>query len=102
MKIAAPIYAAIFCILFFGINGVCQDEPVRGETNLVSINVAVADAEGKPVSGLSRDQFKVLDNNVGQEIEQFSTQGAGVTFGNVNDMHPTTSERTAAVLDGLR
>lgn len=97
----------LVCILFaliFPGTGLGQDEgaPIRVETDLVSINVAVIDGLGKPVTGLSREQFEIYDNRVKQEIENFSGETAGVTFGIVYDMHPTTDVRTNSVLNGLR
>ena len=78
------------------------DVPVRIETELVSVNVAVLDGGGKPVAGISQAQFEIYDNDVKQEIENFWTASAGVTYGIVYDMHPTTEQRTNAVLNGLR
>lgn len=81
-----------------------QDEDtVRIGTNVVSVNVAVSDANGNPVKGLTRSQFQIFDDRVEQEIAHFSPSGeAGVTFGIVYDMHPTTADRTRAVVNGLR
>jgi VWFA-related protein len=91
-------------ILVFSANRFAQDEEkaVRVETELVSINVAVIDGVGKPVAGLSQSQFEIYDNRVKQKIEHFSSVSAGVTYGIVYDMHPTTEQRTNAVLNGLR
>ena len=79
-----------------------EDRPVNVETELVSINVGVIDGVGKPVEGLSQAQFEIYDNRVKQKIEHFSSASAGVSYGIVYDMHPTTDQRTNAVLNGLR
>ena len=81
-----------------------QDEaPVRIGTDVVSVNVAINDANGNPVKSLTRSQFQIFDDSVEQEIAYFSPNGsAGVTFGIVYDMHPTTPDRTRAVVNGLR
>ena len=94
----------LFLIFVFSANVFPQDEakPVRVETELVSINVAVIDGVGKPVAGLSQSQFEIYDNRIKQKIEYFSSASAGITFGIVYDMHPTTTQRTNAVLNGLR
>jgi VWFA-related protein len=94
----------IFSILFFSIEGLGQDEDtaVRVDTELVTVNVAIADANGKPVIGLSQTQFQIFDNRIEQKIEHFKNQSSGVSFGIVYDMHPTTDEKTNAVLNGLR
>ena len=91
-------------IFVFMPTGFAQDEDkaVRVETELVSINVGVVDGVGKPVAGLSQSQFEIYDNRVKQKIEHFSSASAGITYGIVYDMHPTTEQRTKSVLNGLR
>ena len=79
-----------------------QDEVIRVETDLVMTNVAVRDAKGKPVKGLRQEQFEIFDNRTKQQIAHFSAEDAPVSFGIVYDMHPTTEDRTNAVLDSLR
>ena len=80
-----------------------QDEkPIRVETNLVNVNVAVRNEKGDFVENLKKEQFDVFDNNRKQQIEYFSAEDAPVSFGIVYDLHPTTDERTIAVLESLR
>ncbi len=79
-----------------------QDEPIRVETDLVTVNVALTDKQGKPVKGLRQEQFEVFDNKTKQQISHFSAEDASVSYGIVYDMHPTTIERTTAVLESLR
>ncbi len=79
-----------------------QDKPILVETNLVTVNVALTDKQGKSVKGLRQEQFEVFDNKLKQQISHFSAENASVSFGIVYDMHPTTIERTTAVLDSLR
>lgn len=79
-----------------------QDEIIKVETNLVTVNVALRDKQGKFVTGLRPEQFEVFDNQSKQQISHFSAEEAAVSYGIVYDMHPTTDERAAAVLDSLR
>lgn len=104
MKSSTTALISCLLILVFSANGLAQDEDkaVRVETELVSINVGVIDGVGKPVAGLSQHQFEIYDNRVKQKIEHFSSASAGITYGIVYDMHPTTEQRTNAVLNGLR
>ena len=50
----------------------------------------------------AKGKFEIFDNSKKQEIEYFSAGDAPVSFGIVYDMHPTTEERTTAVLESLR
>jgi VWFA-related protein len=79
-----------------------QDELIRVDTDLVTVNVAVTDSKGKPVSGLRQEQFEIFDDKTKQQISHFSAEESPVIYGIVYDMHPTTAARTAAVLDSLR
>ena len=103
MKTITAIMFLLSVLLFvIDVPGQDEDKPVRVETELVSVNVAVADGNGKPVLGLTRSNFQIFDDRVEQKIEHFSNVSSGVSFGIVYDMHPTTDERTNAVLNGLR
>src|SRR5689334_816622 len=91
-------FLAIFSIF---VSGQDIDAPVRVDTQLVSVAITIKDRMGGSVKGLTASQFKIFDNRTQQRIEYFSPPDAGVAFGVVYDMHPTTSEHTKAVLAGL-
>lgn len=44
---------------------------LKVESRLVLVDVTVTDAQGKPVHGLTRSEFQVLDNNQSQKISTF-------------------------------
>jgi hypothetical protein len=46
--------------------------PLRVTTRLVQINVIVNDKHGNPISGLTKEDFVLLDNKHPQEIQLFS------------------------------
>ncbi|MFN2455812.1 MAG: VWA domain-containing protein [Pyrinomonadaceae bacterium] len=48
-----------------------DEPPIRIETNLVQLNVGVADQQGRPVTNLSRGDFAVYEDNVRQSIVSF-------------------------------
>lgn len=87
---------------FLALSSYAQDDPIRVETNLVTLNVSVTDRRGNFVRGLTRQDFTVRDNGVTKEVDSFSAQDAPVSFGIIYDLHPTTDERTVSVLDGLK
>lgn len=95
------IFAVIILCILFSANLFAQ-ETIRVDTDLVSINVAVRDANGKAVRNLTKEQFEIFDNRAKQTIAHFSAQEAAVSYGIVYDMHPTTEERTNAILESLR
>jgi Ca-activated chloride channel family protein len=79
-----------------------QEDVLRVETNIVTLNVAVTDKKGNYIRGLSKDKFVVLDNGVRQDIDSFSSENAPASIGIVYDMQSAASEETANVLDALK
>ena len=102
MKFIKTILLTIILTAVFSAVSLAQDEPIRVETNLVTVNVAVTDKSGKYVKDLKREDFEVWDGRTKQALDTFSAENVPVSFGVVYDMHPTTDERTKMVLDTLR
>ncbi|MCB1023377.1 MAG: VWA domain-containing protein [Acidobacteria bacterium] len=102
MKLSKTINLSVLLLIFCSFVFSQDETPIRVETNFVNINVSVFDKKGKFVEGLSKENFEVFDNGVKQKLEYFSSENAPVSFGIIYDMHPTTEERTKAVLESLR
>jgi len=51
-----------------------DDTPIRIETRLVTIPVRIVDKDGRFVSGLSKENFKLFDDGIEQEISHFSNE----------------------------
>ncbi len=63
-----------------------EDEIVRIETDLVTIPVQIAERNGKPVSGIRKEEFRIFENGVEQEIAYFSNEDQPFTVALVLDM----------------
>ncbi len=63
-----------------------DDEVVRVETDLVTIPVQIAVRSGKPVSDIRREEFKIFENGVEQELAYFSNEDQPFTVALVLDM----------------
>lgn len=86
-----------------------DDEVVRVNTDLVVLNVTVADAQGKYAHGLKKSDFKLFEDGQMQEIASFSAEetpfAAAVLLDTSGSMeNRITMARSAAIrfLDGLR
>jgi VWFA-related protein len=60
-----------------------HDEPATFQThvNLVMVPVVVRDREGRAVSGLTKDDFRLFDKGKPQEISRFSVEGLSMRNG---------------------
>ncbi len=68
-----------------------DDKPISVKTDLVTLTVTVTDLYGRFVSGLTKDAFKVLDNNQEQEITFFSDTDAPISVGILFDVSGSMS-----------
>jgi Ca-activated chloride channel family protein len=59
---------------------------LRVDTTLVLVPVTVTDAENRPVTGLEKDNFRVLEDRVPQAITQFAMEDDPVALGFVFDV----------------
>jgi VWFA-related protein len=59
---------------------------LRIDTNLVLVPVTVCDPQNRPVTGLEREHFRVLDDHVEQTITHFSMDDEPVAVGMVFDI----------------
>lgn len=107
------LIAALFCApLLKPSNGQQQsgdDDVIRVNTDLVVLNITVADAKGKYAHGLKRTDFKLFEDGREQTLASFSAEetpfAAAVLLDTSGSMESRiTMARSAAIrfLDGLR
>ena len=75
-------------------------KPIRVDVDLVLVPVTITDPSDRPVMGLAKENFIVMDNGEQQEIENFSCEDAPVTVGVIFDIsgsmaHKLTKAREA-------
>jgi Ca-activated chloride channel homolog len=67
-----------------------EDEAVKVETNLITIPVSVFDRNGLYIPNLSKDNFKIFEDGVEQQIEFFATTEKPFTVVLLLDTSPST------------
>jgi Ca-activated chloride channel family protein len=67
-----------------------DDEVLKVETEIVNIPVKISDRKGRFVSGLTKENFKIFENDVEQQIEYFSNEQQPFTVALVLDMSYST------------
>jgi Ca-activated chloride channel family protein len=79
---------------------------IRVDTTLVLIPVAVTDPMGRFVTGLDKENFKLYEDKIEQEIKQFSSEDAplsvGIVFDTSGSMGDKLSKSRQAVRQFLR
>lgn len=68
-----------------------DDEVIKVDTNLVTIPVKVSDRGGRFIANLKKEDFKVLEDDVEQEIAYFSNVEQPFTVALILDMSPSST-----------
>ena len=79
-----------------------QDEKIETSTNLVTVNVVVTDRHGEYLTSLVRENFRIYDDGVRQQISHFSFEQDPVSIGIVLEVAEGRAEGTRAILNVLR
>jgi VWFA-related protein len=72
-------------------------EVIKVSTQLVSVPVRVMDKKGRFIGGLGKDDFRVFENGVEQQVELFSNELAPFTVALVLDMSYSTTFKIAEI-----
>jgi Ca-activated chloride channel family protein len=72
--ICPALYAALFVAFFVAMPGTVAkaQAPIKVSVNEVIVPVTVTDGKGRFISNLTRDDFKIFDENKEQKIDFFS------------------------------
>jgi len=65
-------------------------QPLRATTRLVQVSVVVHDKHGDPITGLTKDDFVILDNKKPQAIQLFSVQTNQFVNAPLHELPPDT------------
>jgi len=75
---------------------------IRADVNLVLVPTVVTDRKGATVSGLTRDNFTVLEDKIPQAIVALSNQDAPCSIGIVLDLSGSMRTKLRAATDAIR
>ncbi|HTZ73926.1 MAG TPA: VWA domain-containing protein, partial [Candidatus Aquilonibacter sp.] len=70
-----------------------KGHPLRIETDLTLVGVSVTDPLGRLVTGLERENFRVFEDGVEQEVVDFSSQDVPVSIGVIFDMSGSMADK---------
>lgn len=79
-----------------------EDEPIRIETELVNLSVRVVDRMGRPITNLSKEDFKVYEDGVLQPIEYFTKEEVPTNYAIVVDNSGSLKKQLEKVIEATR
>ncbi len=85
------------CVVVCAIVWAQQTGPFRSRIDVVQVTVAVTDASGRLITGLTQEDFQVFEDGVEQTITQFTDKRVPVSLGMLLDA--SDSMRGQAVID---
>jgi Ca-activated chloride channel homolog len=78
-----------------------SSKPIHLDVNLALVTVTVMDPYSRQVSGLESDNFRVFEDNVEQEIVNFSSEDVPVSVGIVLDLSGSMSNKVAKAKEAI-
>jgi VWFA-related protein len=106
LRLTAFAFAALLCLA--GAPRAQDDEPIRVESNLVVLNVGVADRKGEAVTDLTRGDFAVYEDGVKQSIVSFEPAASPFSLvllldmsGSTLNFRPTLKQSAMRFIDAL-
>jgi len=75
--------------------------PIRVDVDLVLVPVTITDPSDRPVLGLAKENFVVMDNGERQEIENFSCEDAPISVGVIFDVSGSMSSKIAKAREAV-
>jgi Ca-activated chloride channel family protein len=76
-----------------------QGESVHVDVDLALINVTVTDPHNRPITGLEPDNFRIFEDNIEQEMVNFSSEDVPVSIGVVLDFSGSMANKLGGAKD---
>src|SRR5215467_13655834 len=76
--------------------------PVKIDVDLVLVNAAVTDRDGRPVTGLEKNRFQVWEDKVEQAIQYFSVEEIPVSLGVIFDHSGSMADKLPVSRDAVK
>ena len=76
-----------------------EDEIVKVNTELVTLNVRVIDRNNRPIDNVRQSDFHVFEDGVSQPIESFSREEVPISYGLAVDTSGSLRSQLQAVID---
>jgi Ca-activated chloride channel homolog len=98
MKVRRKILAFVVVLFAAGLAHAAQ-KALKVDVDLVMVNVAVADSDGRPVTDLKAESFQLFEDKVEQKVRYFSSEGAPVSLGIIFDISHSMEKKLSFAKD---
>jgi Ca-activated chloride channel family protein len=98
MKARRKIVAMVMVLFAAGLAHAAQ-KALKVDVDLVMVNVAVTDSDGRPVTDLKAEGFQVFEDKVEQKVRYFSSEGAPVSLGIIFDISHSMEKKLSFAKD---
>lgn len=79
-----------------------DDGPIRIDTDVVNLNVRVIDRNNRPINNLRKEDFKIYEDNVLQEIESFTQAEVPTNYALVIDNSGSMRSQLEKVIEASK
>ena len=86
-------------VLFSASLGYAAQKALKIDVDLVMVNVAVRDADSRPVTSLKAEDFQIFEDRIEQKIRYFSSEVTPISLGLVFDMSRSMEKKLAFARD---
>src|SRR5215831_20323905 len=103
LKFRPVLFIALLMSAFYasGQSTEHAQSPVRIDVDLVIVNAAVTDHDGRPVTGLDKNHFRIWEDKVQQDIRYFSTDEVPASVAVIFDISGSMAPRLAVARDAV-
>jgi Ca-activated chloride channel homolog len=79
-----------------------QSGTIKVDTNLVQVDVSVVDKSNKFIKGLDKSRFQIFEDQILQNIEQFSQEQVPISYGIIVDTSGSMRRRLTTVIKAAK
>ena len=80
-EVRCAVLATCLLLVFVGFRPLVRAQSFKSRIDIVQVTVTVTDAEGRLVTGLTKDAFQVFEDGTEQDITQFTDARVPVSLG---------------------
>src|SRR5215467_3339129 len=89
----------LLAVLFAAGLAHAAQKALKVDVDLVMVNVAVTDSDGRPVTDLKAESFQVFEDKVEQKVRYFSSEAAPVSLGIIFDISHSMEKKLSFAKD---